>query len=130
MKEHLAGLVRETSGPLRAKNIVREYLQARIMGGLQQSGAMIPLALQGGTALRFLYALPRSSEDLDFSLERPSATFNFRDPLERIRRLFGAEGYRVRLRLSDRKAVHSAFVRFPGLLHELGLPSQAEEAFA
>ena len=130
MKEYLAGLVRETDNPIRALNIAREYLQARILGALQQSGAMIPLALQGGTALRFLYALPRSSEDLDFTLERPSPAYNFRDLLARIQRLFETEGYRIRLRISDRKPVHAAFVRFPGLLHDLGLPGQAEEAFA
>lgn len=33
---------------------------------------MIPLAFQGGTALRFLFDLPRFSEDLDFALERPA----------------------------------------------------------
>ena len=31
---------------------------------------MIPLAFQGGTSLRFLYSIPRSSEDLDFALEQ------------------------------------------------------------
>jgi len=31
---------------------------------------MLSLAFQGGTALRFLYALPRYSEDLDFTLGR------------------------------------------------------------
>ena len=130
MREYLAELVRETDNPIRARNVVREYLQARILGALQRSGAMIPLALHGGTALRFLYSLPRSSEGLDFALERPSPAFNFRDLLARIQRVFEAEGYRIRLRISDRKAVHAAFVRFPGLLHDLGLPGQAEEVFA
>jgi hypothetical protein len=41
------------------------------------------------------------------------------------------EGYGVDLaRVSDQKAVHSAFVRFPGLLHELGLSGQREEALS
>ena len=130
MKEYLAGLVRETDNPIRARNLVREYLQARILGALQQGGAMIPLALQGGTALRFLYALPRSSEDLDFALERPSAAYNLRDLLARIQRLFEAEGYRIRLRISERKVVQAAFVRFPGLFLDLGLPGQTEETFS
>jgi predicted nucleotidyltransferase component of viral defense system len=48
---------------------VREYLQARILESLQKSGAMIPLAFHGGTALRFLFSHGRYSEDLDFALE-------------------------------------------------------------
>lgn len=130
MKEYLASLVGDSRNPIQARNVVREYLQARILGALQQSGAMVPLALHGGTALRFLFALPRSSEDLDLALERPASSYDFRKLLDRIQRLFEAEGYRIRLRVSDTKAVHSAFVRFPGLLRELGLPGQAEEAFA
>jgi hypothetical protein len=54
-----------------AGNLAREYLQARTLLALQQAGAMIPMAFQGGTALRFLFGLPRFSEDLDFALERP-----------------------------------------------------------
>jgi predicted nucleotidyltransferase component of viral defense system len=53
------------------RNLVREYLQARILESLQRAGAMVPLAFHGGTALRFLYAIPRYSEDLDFALEKP-----------------------------------------------------------
>jgi predicted nucleotidyltransferase component of viral defense system len=39
---------------------------------------MIPLAFQGGTALRFLYSIQRYSEDLDFALERPDRGYAFR----------------------------------------------------
>ncbi|MFV2045543.1 MAG: nucleotidyl transferase AbiEii/AbiGii toxin family protein, partial [Anaerolineales bacterium] len=116
MKEHLAALVRDSRNPAAARNQVREYLQARILGSLQRNGAMIPLAFHGGTALRFLYSLPRSSEDLDFALERPSKLYDLHAYLDDIRRLFEAEGYRLRIRSSDQKTVHSAFVRFPGLL--------------
>ncbi len=130
MKEYLADLVRGARDPVQATNLVREYFQARILGSLQRSGAMIPLAFHGGTALRFLYSLPRSSEDLDFTLERPQADYAFRDYLDRIRRMFEAESYQVRLRVQDQKTVHSAFVRFPGLPHELGLSGQAEQVLS
>jgi predicted nucleotidyltransferase component of viral defense system len=69
MKEYLASLVKQTATPIEGKNLVREYMQARILQSLQRAGAMIPLAFHGGTALRFLYASQRYSEDLDFSLE-------------------------------------------------------------
>ena len=68
MKDHLGQLVGGQT-PLRGRNIVREYLQARILGALQRAGAMTSLAFHGGTSLRFLFGLPRYSEDLDFALE-------------------------------------------------------------
>ena len=68
MKAHLVELM-QAAGPLQGRNIAREYLQARILGVLQREGAMMSLAFQGGTCLRFLFALPRYSEDLDFTLE-------------------------------------------------------------
>jgi len=67
---------------------------------------------------------------LDGALGQERPQVGRRDLLARIRRLFEAEGYRIRLRIGDRKPVHAAFVRFPGLLHDLGLSGQAEEAFA
>jgi len=68
MKDYIAELVRANPTPAHARNVIREYLQARILSGLQRAGAMIPLAFHGGTALRFLYATARYSEDLDFAL--------------------------------------------------------------
>ncbi|OGO32651.1 MAG: hypothetical protein A2Z16_16015 [Chloroflexi bacterium RBG_16_54_18] len=78
MKGHLAQLVRETLTPAQGRNLAREYLQARILGALQRAGAMIPLAFHGGTALRFLYAHGRYSEDLDFALESDPQYYDFR----------------------------------------------------
>ena len=72
MKAYLADLIKQTTSPLEGRNVAREYLQARILGSLQNSGAMIPLAFHGGTALRFLFSHGRYSEDLDFALEMPA----------------------------------------------------------
>jgi predicted nucleotidyltransferase component of viral defense system len=110
------------------RSVVREYLQARILGSLQRAGAMMSIAFHGGTALRFLYGLPRFSEDLDFALEDPSRGFALRDGLRFIRSELKAEGYQVELRVNDTKVVNSGLVRFPGLLHELGLSPHREEA--
>lgn len=71
MKERLKDLVHTSSNTTEARNRIREYLHAEILGSLQRSGTMVPLAFQGGTALRFLYSIRRFSEDLDFALERP-----------------------------------------------------------
>ncbi|MBI3892105.1 MAG: nucleotidyl transferase AbiEii/AbiGii toxin family protein [Candidatus Wallbacteria bacterium] len=130
MKDHLAQLLRSSSSPLQGRNLAREYLQARILGAMQRSGAMLSLAFHGGTALRFLYSLPRYSEDLDFALERSPQRYDLRRCLDAVKSELTAEGYGVEVRLSDRRTVHSAFVRLPGLLHELGLSAQRTEVLA
>ncbi|MBM4431445.1 MAG: nucleotidyl transferase AbiEii/AbiGii toxin family protein, partial [Chloroflexi bacterium] len=116
--------------PAQGRNVAREYLQARILGGLQRAGAMIPLAFHGGTALRFLFGSARYSEDLDFALERPGAPYDLRSYLRALRDEFAAEGYTVELKVNDRKVVHSAFIRFPGLLYALRLSPRPGEMLA
>ena len=130
MKEYLAQHVATARTAIHGRNLVREYLQARILGTLQRAGAMIPLAFQGGTSLRFLYSIPRYWEDLDFALERPEAAYDLRVYLRSIRTELAAEGYVVDLKVNDRKVVHSAFVRFAGLLHELELSPHPEEVLS
>ncbi len=107
--------------PLAGRNVVREYLQARILEALQRSGAMSPLAFQGGTALRFLYGLPRYSEDLDFALEGPPESYDLRGWVAAISRQFRREGYEVAGSLRDRGNVHAGRLRFRGVLHDARL---------
>jgi hypothetical protein len=130
VKERLRELVRGVPGS-KARNLAREFLQARVLAALQRCGAMVPLAFQGGTALRFLYAIPRYSEDLDFALERPAAGYGLRKLLAAVCADLRREAYPAELRrVSDRRTLHSAFVAFPGLLHELGLSGHRDEALA
>ena len=114
MKEYLAELVHQAPTPAQGRNLAREYLQARILAALQRAGAMIPLAFHSGTALRFLYAHGRYSEDLDFALEGDRQRYDFRGYLQAIRSELTPEGYVAELKVNDRKVVHSAFIRFPG----------------
>ena len=130
MKDYLTELVRASPTPTHARNITREYLQARMLGTLQRAGAMIPLAFHGGTALRFLYATARYSEELDFALAKDQRHYDFRAYLQAIKNELVAEGYAVELKVNDKKTVHSAFVRFPGLPHELHLSPLKSEVLA
>lgn len=130
MKAYLHELITPASTNLTAIHLVREYLQARILQSLQRAGAMQILAFHGGTSLRFLYDLPRYSEDLDFALEHQSATYDFRTYLQRIVHDFSAEAYTVDVKLNDKRVVHKAFVRFRGLLYELGLSGHDTEVLA
>jgi len=127
VKEYLAALIRPISNPIEARNLAREYLQALILQSLQRAGAMTALAFHGGTALRFLFSLPRFSEDLDFALERNPVTYNFRAYLQSIRKDLEAQGYTITLKVNDGKTVHSAFVRFPNLLFDLSLSPHRDE---
>jgi hypothetical protein len=130
VKDYIAELVRASRTPLQGRNVTREYLQVRLLGSLQRAGAMIPLAFHGGTALRLLYASPRYSEDLDFALERTQEPYDLRAYLNAVRSELTREGYALAIKLNERKTVHSAFVRFPGLLYELGLSPRREEVLA
>jgi hypothetical protein len=130
MKEYLKTLIQSSSAVVEARNLAREYLQALTLQALQRAGAMTAVAFHGGTALRFLYSLPRYSEDLDFALERPSDHYDFRSYLQSIRNDLEAQGYRIALKVSDQKTVHSAFVRFTGLPYELNLSPHQDEVLA
>jgi len=130
MKAYIEYLLRDIADPITGRNLVREYLQARILESLQRAEAMVPLAFHGGTALRFLYAIPRYSEDLDFALERPGASYDFRAYLRVVQDEFEKEGYQVGVKLNDKKTVNSAFVRFSYLLYEFGLSTQRDEVLA
>jgi hypothetical protein len=130
MKEHLLSLLSSTLNPLQVRNQAREYLQALILQSMQRAGAMVPLAFHGGMALRFLYNSQRYSEDLDFALEGNSRGYDFRAFLQDIRHDLEAQGYALALKVSDQKTVQNAFVRFPGLLFDLGLSPHKEEVLA
>lgn len=130
MKEDLRQRLQGARGAVEGKNLAREYLQAHILASLQRSGAMIPLAFQGGTALRFLYSIRRYSEDLDFALERPDRGFDLKACLRALQSDLKQEGYGVEIKASDQRTVHSAFIRFPGLLFDLGLSPHENEVFS
>lgn len=131
MKDHLVALVQDVADPKRRLGLVREYLQALVLESLQRAQAMIPLAFHGGTALRFLYRMPRFSEDLDFALERPEdGEYDLASYLRRVKRDLGDQGFQVRVKLSDAKVVHTAFVRIPGILHEVGLSPHRKQVLA
>ena len=69
--------------------------------------------------------IPRFSEGLDFSLITSRTDPGLPSALQEVRRALRAEDYRVDVTIKERKAVASAFVKFPGLLHDLGLSPRA-----
>ncbi|MHB8762262.1 MAG: nucleotidyl transferase AbiEii/AbiGii toxin family protein [Coriobacteriia bacterium] len=109
-------------------NLLREYLQSRLLGAMQEAGAMVPLAFMGGTALRFLYRQPRFSEHLDFTLERNGSAFDFRRLSEKLKRELAREGYEVTAGLRQVGAVERASFGFVRLPYEAGLSQHEGES--
>ncbi len=130
MKEFLRQQVNQINDPLLKTNLTREYLQARTLQILQEQGAFLNWAFLGGTALRFLYGIPRYSEDLDFSLINPSRPCLFEEILKKVKTRFESENYEVNIKVSREKTVRSAFIKFSGLLFEMGISPHKSEVLS
>ena len=130
MKPVIQRLIADDDDVLRKRSIVREYLQARILQALQDSGAFSNWAFLGGTALRFLFELPRYSEDLDFSLVGVDVPSEFETHIEHTVRDLNREAYDVNAKVRREGAVRSAFLRFRGLLYELGISGHRDEVIS
>ncbi|MHB1340380.1 MAG: nucleotidyl transferase AbiEii/AbiGii toxin family protein [Coriobacteriia bacterium] len=114
-----------------ATAVAREYLQARMLQHIGLSGQMMSIAFMGDTAMRFLFGVPRYSEDLDFALEAHRDEYAFSDVLDVVVRGFEREAYTVQVNARrSRTAVEKAFVKFPGLLYELGLSPHRDEVLS
>ncbi len=126
MKEYLRQLIKEQPNALLKRNVVREYLQARILQSLQDEGAFLNMAFLGGTSFRFLFFLPRYSEDLDFSI-LPSKNIMFEKLLNNVKKDLEAENYIINIKSNSLKPVIYAFIKFPYLLFDLGISAHREE---
>jgi len=98
-------------------NAMREYLQAYALRIMHDKKAFQSTAFVGGTALRFLYDLPRFSEDLDFSLHKKPKD-SFVNLMNAVKQEFILAGYKAEVNTNETKTVQSAFVKFEGLMYE------------
>lgn len=127
MNEYLRQIISQANNHVESKNLIREYLQSLILQSLQELGFFNHVAFQGGTALRFLYNLPRYSEDLDFSLVYSNSEFLFTKLLKKLNQKLFSYGYEVNIKFNDQKIVNSAFINFTSLLYELDLSNHQDE---
>lgn len=130
MKDYIKQLISNKPGNLLKICSIREYLQARLLQACQESGVFLNWVFHGGTTLRFIYSIPRFSEDLDFSLVDPKKDSLFRKVLQKIKTVFDAENYSLNIKVNDKKTVFSAFIRFKGLLFEMGLSPHPSEVLS
>ncbi len=126
MKAQALALLKGSLGPTEKLNILREYLHAFALRSLHESQAFRGLSFVGGTALRFVYNLPRFSEDLDFSLE-DDQHYEPEKWLGKLRRDLGYAGFDARVSWSDRRTVNVAWVKVAGILHESGLAAMPNQ---
>ncbi len=130
MREHLRKLAAAADNDLLRWCLAREYLQARVLESLQDKGVFLRWAFLGGTALRFLFDLPRFSEDLDFSMIAPGEESGLKPAAAEVQRVFAREGYAIDVRINVRRTVASVWIRFPGLPRELGLSPPASQVLS
>lgn len=129
MKDYVLELTSKQAGFNTKLNVMREYLQAYTLRIMHDEGIFRTTAFLGGTALRFLYDLPRYSEDLDFSITK-NTNFTFVNIIKKIKQELILAGYDISVSYNEKKAVQSAFVRFKGLMYEAGISSLKEQKFS
>ena len=118
----------QKSGPAKY-NAMREYLQAYVLRIMHDRGVFQSTAFVGGTALRFLYDLPRFSEDLDLSLHKKPG-YSFNHLVSTIKQELILAGYETSTTSNEDKTVQSAFVKFEGLLYEAKLSPLKNQKFS
>ncbi|MFW6129675.1 MAG: nucleotidyl transferase AbiEii/AbiGii toxin family protein [Atribacterota bacterium] len=101
------------------KNILREYLQYKILDIIYDSKYFDRLVFMGGTAIRIVHGNTRFSEDLDFD-NRGMSEKEFRKLVETVKRRIELEGYKLETRIKVNEAFKCSF-KFLGLLYRTGI---------
>jgi predicted nucleotidyltransferase component of viral defense system len=107
------------------RNILREYLQYKILEILFNSKSANHLSFIGGTCLRIVHNINRFSEDLDFdnlAVEKEE----FIELSDEIKKSLEMEGYTVEMKSVFKGAFRTHF-RFLNLLFQEGLSPHKEE---
>ena len=107
------------------RNILREYLQYKILEIIFASKYAGKLVFIGGTALRIIYQNRRFSEDIDFD-NFGLTDIEFRETAHEVKAGLEAEGFKVEINIVGKKSYRCS-VRFPGLLFDSGLSQHKDE---
>lgn len=126
MKEEAIQISKSGSSLTEKLHLLREYLQALILRSLHESEAFTCLSFVGGTALRFLYDLPRFSEDLDFSLENADG-YQLDAWMKKVERDMRYAAFDVSVKQKTVRTVQGIWVGVSGLLKEAGISPLASQ---
>lgn len=107
------------------KNLLREYLQYKILEAIFESSLAKKMTFMGGTCIHIVHGNPRFSEDLDF--DNPGiGRDDFKALSQMVKRNLELQGYTVELKNTFTDAFR-AYLRFPGLLHATGISGHWDE---
>lgn len=107
------------------KNLLREYLQYKILEIIFSSPLSHKLSFLGGTALRMIYDNTRFSEDLDFDNFGLSER-DFSQLTKQIKTRLEKQGYQVETR-NVFKGAYRCYIKLPKVLYNSDLSDLAEE---
>lgn len=107
------------------ENILKEYLQYKILNILFSTEYSTKLIFLGGTAIRIIHNSTRFSEDLDFD-NKGLGKDAFKKVSGTIKRQLELEGYNVEIENVFSGAYH-CYIKFPGLLFQNELSGQKKE---
>ena len=107
------------------RNMLREYLQYKMLDAVFRSPHAAELAFMGGTCIHIVHGSPRFSEDLDFD-NLDLEPKQFKALAGQVKRALELEGYTVEVKSTFRNAFR-ARIRFADILHESGLSGHRDE---
>lgn len=107
------------------RNILREYLQYKILEQIFGSPWAGKLVFMGGTAIHLLHGNTRFSEDLDFD-NRGMDGVSFRELGDFIVKALTRQGYDVEIKTVVKSALH-LHVRFSRVLFDTGISRHRDE---
>ena len=91
---------------LEEEQALREITQEIVLAALGRTDFFQKAAFQGGTCLRIFHSMNRFSEDLDFALQTPTASFGLKPYLDALGKELSAYGYG--LEMDDRSKAEQA----------------------
>ncbi len=121
MRDYVKSIINKELSQNDNLNKVREYIQSYLLYILYKKKFFQNLVFTGGTALRFVYKIRRFSEDIGFSLSSKAKGYNFDEMIKYILYEFNLAGYDIEIKHSNERVVHSALLKFSGILFEAGL---------
>jgi len=107
------------------RNLLREYLQYKILEAVFAGQYGQKLVFMGGTAIHIVHGLPRFSEDLDFD-NRGLTKDDFRVLTQVVAKKLALEGYVVETGTSF-KGAFSADIKIIGVLFDEGVSDHKDE---
>jgi hypothetical protein len=108
------------------RDALKEIVQEISLVALDRTHFFNYAAFYGGTALRIFHGLERFSEDLDFSLIKPDASFDLGVYFQAIRDELNSYGFdmKVEKKLKTKtSAIQSAFIKGGTLIHLIKIAS-------